>query len=207
MYLDDEVILEQNQFEGLIQGLIDNEYGFCDDFVTPSTVLGLLENMQSLSDSGLMKESGIGNKVDFRQDKTVRGDKINWIDSASTNLFELVYLKKIEKFIEHLNNTCYTSIKSFESHYAVYEKNEFYRRHLDQFQNEKGRKYSVVLYLNQEWKEEDGGTLSLYPVGKDPINIAPVGGKMVFFRSDKMEHEVHASTTRNRRSIAGWLKD
>lgn len=207
MYLDDEVILEQGQFEGLIQGLIENEYGFCDDFVSPSTVLGLLENMQSLKDSGLLKESGVGNKENFRQDKTIRGDKINWIEAQSLNPHEAVYLRKIQSFIGHLNQTCFTALKSFESHYALYEKNQFYRRHLDQFQTEKGRKYSVVLYLNQDWKEEDGGTLSLYPAGKAPVTITPTAGRMVFFRSDTMEHEVHASTTRSRSSIAGWLKD
>lgn len=205
--MDYEEIQEELQFEELIQGLIDDKYGCCNDFILPSTVKGLRANIQRLSESGKMKSSGIGNKIDFQKDKSIRGDKINWIEEQSTNQFESIYLKKIEKFINHLNKTCFTSIKSVESHYSTYEKRSFYKRHLDQFKNEKGRKYSLVLYLNQDWKEEDGGMLSLYLKDGEQIDISPIGGRMVFFQSDEMEHEVHASFTRERRSIAGWLKN
>lgn len=205
--MNDEEILEHNQFEALIQDLIDHDYGCCNDFILPSTVTGLLANIQRLSESGEMKVSGFGNKVDFHQDKSIRGDKINWIEDQSVNPFELIYLRKIQKFIIHLNTTCFTSIKGFESHYSTYEKKDVYKRHLDQFKNEKGRKFSIVLYLNQEWKEVDGGLLSLHPKAAQQINISPLGGRMIFFRSDEMEHEVHASFTRTRRSIAGWMKN
>lgn len=205
--MDSEEIQEHNQFEELIQGLIDDEYGCCNDFILPSTVVGLRANIQGLSDSGNMKPSGVGNQVDIQKDDSVRGDKISWIEAQSTNSFEEIYLKKIEKFITHMNSTCFTAIKSLESHYATYEKNSFYKRHFDQFKNEKGRQFSIVLYLNEDWKKEDGGILSLYPANAAPINISPLGGRMVLFRSDEMEHEVHSSLTRDRKSIAGWLKN
>ena len=102
---------------------------------------------------------------------------------------------------------CFTTIKTFEGHYANYESGSYYKRHIDQFKSEKGRKYSIVLYLNKDWKDVDGGIISLYPQGEAQIDISPLGGRMVFFRSDEMEHEVHASFTRDRRSIACWLKD
>ncbi|MFT7031056.1 MAG: SM-20-related protein [Cyclobacteriaceae bacterium] len=202
-----EDIQEKYQFEELIQGLIDNEYGCCNDFLQPSTVIGLSANIQRLSESRIMKPSGFGNNVEYKLDNSIRGDKINWIEDLTANSFEMTYLKKVNSFILHLNKTCFTSIKSFESHYSSYEKNNFYKRHLDQFKNEKGRKFSIVLYLNQDWKVEDGGILSLYPKKGDQIDISPSGGKIVFFRSDEMEHEVHASFTRERRSIAGWMKN
>ena len=198
---------EQNQFEGLIQGLIDNDYGCCNDFILPSTITGLRANIQSMSDSEHMKPAGFGNKIGFQNNKSIRGDKINWIEDESTDQFELIYLKKIENFILYLNKTCFTSIKRFESHYSDYEKKSLYKRHIDQFKSEKGRQYSLVLYLNQDWKKEDGGLISLYPKNKDQIDISPLGGRLVLFRSDEMEHEVHASFTRNRRSIACWLKN
>jgi len=78
---------------------------------------------------------------------------------------------------------------------------------LDQFKSEKGRKFSIVLYLNHDWKAEDGGTLSLYPTKGDQREISPLEGRIVFFRSDEMEHEVYPSFTRERNSIAGWLKN
>ena len=205
--MDEVEIQEQSEFEQLIQGLIDNDYGCCNDFILPSTVLGLRNNILRLTDSESMKPSGFGNNLDFHTDNSVRGDKISWFGDESTNAFELIYLKKIERFISYLNKTCFTSIKSFESHYSSYEKSSFYKRHLDQFKSETGRQYSIVLYLNENWIESDGGLLSLYPKGLAEINISPLSGRMVFFRSYEMEHEVHASSTRERRSIAGWLKN
>ena len=75
--MDGKETQEYNQFEGLIQGLIDNDYGCCNDFILPSTVTGLRDNIQNLSASGNMKPSGVGNKVDFQQNEAIRGDKIN----------------------------------------------------------------------------------------------------------------------------------
>ena len=205
--MSNEEVLEQNQFEALIQGLIDDNYGCCNDFLLPSTSAGLRANMTTLNTSGDMKFAGVGNKMDFHKDKLIRGDKVNWIEGLSIDQYEAVYLKKIWRFINHLNRTCFTSIQTFESHYANYELGSFYKRHLDQFKNEKGRKYSIVLYLNEDWKDEDGGLLSLYPLNSNQMNISPLEGRLVFFRSDEMEHEVHASLTRERKSIAGWLKN
>lgn len=204
--MSDEEIMEKNQFEELIQGLIDNQYGCCNDFILPSTLEGLRNNMSMLIALGDMKSAGIGNKIDFQKNELIRSDKINWIEERSTDLYEEVYLKKIWGFINYLNKTCFTSIKTFESHYANYESGSFYKRHIDQFKSEKGRKYSIVLYLNQNWEEKDGGMLSLYPLLGEQKDIAPLEGRMVFFRSDEMEHEVHPSLTRERKSIAGWFK-
>lgn len=205
--MDEEENHEYHQFEELIQGLMDKEYGCCNDFMLPNVILGLMANLTRLNDSGKMNLAGIGNKTNLQKNKKIRGDKINWIESQSNNQFESDYLKKIGRLMLHLNNTCFTSLKNSESHYATYEKNTHYKRHIDQFKTDNGRKFSLVLYLNDDWKDEDGGTLSLYPKNKEPENISPLGGRMVFFKSDEMEHEVNASFTRSRNSIAGWLKN
>ena len=205
--MDSESKIEYNQFELLIQGLIDQKYGYCDDFLSPSSVLGLRNNLEQLIAGDKLKYSGIGSKANFHQDKSIRGDKINWVESNSIDEFEIDYLCKIDRFIMHLNNSCYTSIKSYESHYAAYEKMSFYKRHFDQFKNQKGRQFSIILYLNQNWTEDDGGHLCLYHENGEIKEISPLGGRMIFFRSDEMEHEVFPSLTRTRFSIAGWLKN
>lgn len=204
MCIDED--FEQNQFEKLVQGLINDKYGCCNDFLSLSTMAGLRENMIILGSSGKMRTAGIGNKLNFQKNELIRSDKVNWIEAQNVNQFEEVYLGKIGRFIAYLNKTCFTSIKTYESHYSIYEKGSYYKRHLDQFKNEKGRKYSVVLYLNQGWTEADGGMLSLYPLNCKQIKISPIEGRLVFFKSDEMEHEVHSSLTRERKSIAGWLK-
>ena len=205
--MDEEQIQEQNQFEELIQGLIDDQYGCSNNFLLPTTMAGLRSNMTALITSGNMKAAGVGNKKEIQNEVLIRGDMVNWIEEQSTNQFEEIYLKKIWRFIHHLNKTCFTSIKTFESHYANYGLGSFYKKHFDQFKSEKGRKYSIVLYLNQDWKQKDEGLLSLYPLKGEQKDISPLEGRMVFFRSDEMEHEVHPSLTRERRSIAGWLKN
>jgi len=197
---------ELKQFETLIMGLINNNYGCCDDFTSKSTSAGLRNNLNRLNKIGKMHQSGIGNKDGYQKNRSIRGDKIKWMVENSKDEYEAIIQKKIEHFIEHLNSTCYTSINQFESHYASYEPKSFYKRHLDQFKNNNQRKFSMILYLNENWKEEDGGVLTLYPKNAEQINIAPIEGRMVFFRSDEMEHEVHPSFTRERVSIAGWLK-
>ena len=205
--MGDENNPEKNQFEELIQGLIDNEYGSCNDFLLPSTVMGLRANMAILKATGDLKVAGIGNKSDFQKNTLIRGDKVNWIDQDSIDPFEDIYLKKVWRFIQHLNQTCFTSINNYESHYANYEKGKFYKKHVDQFKNENARQFSIILYLNENWKAEDEGMLSLYPANGVQQRISPVGGRMVFFKSEEMEHEVHPSSTKERKSIAGWLKN
>lgn len=198
---------EQDQFESLIQGLIDNKYGCSNDFFLPPIMAGLRQNIHDLNESGKLKRASIGNKSGLQTNLSIRSDTINWIADQGTNAFEIVYLQKIWRFIHYMNKTCFTSIKTYESHYANFEIGRFYKRHLDQFKSDNGRKFSIVLYLNEDWLAEDAGSLSLYPSIGENVMIAPLSGRLVFFRSDEMEHEVHPSMTRERCSIAGWLKN
>jgi SM-20-related protein len=58
--------------------------------------------------------------------------------------------------------------------------------------------------LNLEWQENDGGELALYlPEGEK--RVLPIGGRLVCFESDKIEHAV-LTANRNRLSLTGWLK-
>lgn len=102
MSMEPKEILEQDQFEELIQGLMDHDYGCCDDFILPSTVNGLRANIQRLKASGEMMSSGVGNKSGFQKNKSIRGDQINWIGDQSIDPFEMIYLKKNPGFYRAL---------------------------------------------------------------------------------------------------------
>lgn len=195
-----------SQFEALIDGLLNQGFGVCDDFLSPALAAGLRDNLLAFNEEGEMAAAGIGRKFDFQKNIRVRGDVIKWLPEATEDPFEMELLSKIGHFIQYLNETCYTSLNGKEFHYACYETGSFYKRHLDQFKSDRGRKFSLVLYLNEDWKESDGGYLTLYPEDIAPVDVYPLGGRAVFFRSDEMEHEVHPSPTRERLSIAGWLK-
>ena len=62
----------------------------------------------------------------------------------------------------------------------------------------------MILYLNDNWKEKDGGELTIYHNVHTQI-ISPLNGKCVFFKSSELEHEVLLNQ-KPRLSITGWLK-
>ncbi len=196
----------EQQFEKLISEVIDRNYGMCDDFLDGNLLDGLRANLLNFHEGGMMHPAGVGRHFDFTKNLEVRGDVIRWIEEDSTDPFERELMDKISHFIRHLNTTCYTRLNQMEFHYAFYESGSFYKRHLDQFKSHRGRKFSLVIYLNDGWEESDGGNLRLYLDGERVENVFPVGGRAVFFRSDELEHEVMPSLERPRISIAGWLK-
>ncbi|HTN18129.1 MAG TPA: 2OG-Fe(II) oxygenase [Chitinophagaceae bacterium] len=137
--------------------------------------------------------------------KSVRTDVIYWLDRAHNDTVENDFFDLMDAFVLHLNSTCYTGITGYEFHYALYEKGSFYKKHLDQFRNNESRQYSMIMYLNEDWMQGDGGELCIYPAGKQIQNISPENGKSVFFKSSELEHEV-LLTNKPRLSITGWLK-
>jgi Rps23 Pro-64 3,4-dihydroxylase Tpa1-like proline 4-hydroxylase len=99
--------------------------------------------------------------------------------------------------------------------YAYYPKGGFYRRHTDAVQNSASvlRSYSLLLYLNNEWEESDGGHLRVHldsgadflPEGEKAnyVDVKPEGGTLVLFKSDQIPHEV-LDTNAERTAIVGW---
>lgn len=192
------------EFETLIDGVMEHHFGTAEHFVPPALVAALRGHLLENFESGRMKPAGIGRQVSYEQNQAVRGDVIYWLEKEH-NAAERAFLEHIEAFIAYLNRTCFTGINACEFHYALYPAGHFYKRHRDQFKSDLGRKFSLVLYLNEHWTPEDDGRLVLYPEKQPPIGVLPDGGRTVFFRADELEHEV-LPANRPRMSIAGWLK-
>ena len=193
-----------NQFEELIEGILEAQYGFCDDFLEIETVIGLRQYLLNARELGLMRPAGVGRKANFQKSEKIRGDVIQWIENDTINEYERTFLNKVQAFILHLNRSCYTSINDFEFHYAYYDTGSFYKRHLDQFRDNQSRAYSIIMYLNPNWQTADGGELCIYHQAATQI-IAPINGKCVFFKSNELEHEVLLNH-KPRMSITGWFK-
>jgi len=99
--------------------------------------------------------------------------------------------------------------------YAYYPNGGFYRRHLDAIPQSVSilRSYSLLLYLNVDWKEGDGGNLRIHldsggdakPPGEADnfVDVRPEGGTLVLFRSDVVAHEV-LDTVKERMAVVGW---
>ena len=197
----------EHKFEDIINGILANGYGICDDFLDKNEVDNLLETFSKRYQAGLFKEASIGKQSQVQKDMKIRGDKILWLENDSIDISERLLLNRNQQFINYLNQTCYLGISDSEIHFAKYEIGKFYRRHRDTFQAQKGRVLSVIYYLNQDWIPANGGNLIIYTNKNNievPITIAPLAGRLVCFESEKLDHEV-TETFKERFSITGWL--
>ena len=191
-------------FDVLINSFIDNKVGIADDFLNKPLAALLKENLIALYADKQMLAAGIGNNTALQHDKLIRSDRIYWLDRSHDNPSEIAFFELMDSFVSYLNSTCYTGITGYEFHYALYEKGSFYKKHLDQFKNNTSRAFSMIMYLNVDWQEKDGGELCIYHSDHQQL-IAPINGTCVFFKSSELEHEV-LMTHQPRLSITGWLK-
>lgn len=191
-------------FESIVTSYINDGVGQSFDFMPQDLAENLRKNLDQHHINVELKMAGIGQNQDFQQDSSHRKDKIHWLEPKTTNISEQAFFKLIDSWIEFLNQTCFTGISSYEFHYALYEEGSYYRRHLDQFKNNNSRVFSMIIYLNENWKDGDGGELIIYNENQK-ITISPNNKKMVFFDSSVLEHEVLATHV-PRKSITGWLK-
>jgi SM-20-related protein len=194
----------QEIFDVLINSFIETKIGITSNFLSKQLSAHLVNNLNTLYDNKHMQAAGTGNDNIAVQNKLVRSDVIYWLDRKHEDQYENSFFDLMDSFVEYLNSSCYTGITGYEFHYALYETGSFYKKHLDQFRNNESRQYSMIIYLNENWIEGDGGQLSISHDGIE-YKIDPTGGKSVFFKSSELEHEVLV-TNKPRMSITGWLK-
>ena len=198
---------QEEKFELLIQGILENGYAVYDDFLDKSEVESLLKTFSTRYQQGKFKEASIGKFSEVQKNVEIRGDEILWLEHESTDLAERILLDKNQAFVNYLNKTCYLGIKNTEIHFAKFGVGKFYRRHRDTFTSKRGRVLSVIYYLNVNWIPEDGGNLIIYTNKnnlENAISIAPLAGRMVCFESEKLDHEVTEAFS-NRFSVTGWF--
>lgn len=194
----------EDSFEALIASYIATKVGVVENFIELSLSKHLINNLLMLHQNKLLVPAGIGNVQKLQQNQLVRNDVIYWLDRKNNNIYENEFLTQIEAFISYLNESCYAGITGYEFHYSLYEKGAFYRKHLDQFQDNSSRQFSLISYLNCEWEIADGGELCIYQENNIQ-KISPTNGKTIFFKSNELVHEV-LTTQKQRLSITGWLK-
>jgi SM-20-related protein len=188
-------------FDELIDSYLATNVGIVNNFLSNVLSGHLVDNINVLYSGNKLLTAGTGNDLLVNHNKLVRNDKIYWLDRIHNNIYENDFFDLMDKFIAHLNRTCYAGITSYEFHYTLYENGSFYRRHLDNFKQNGTRAFSMIMYLNDK---VDGGSLRIYQ-GDKSQDISPNAGKSVFFKSNELEHEVLV-THLPRMSITGWLK-
>ena len=150
------------------------------------------------------KQAGISGAGDLHLDANRRRDKIQWIEEDNTVQSE--FLNFANGLKDYLNRELYLGLSYYESHFAIYNKGDFYETHLDAFKNSKNRVVTTVYYLNEEWNESDGGELVVYDENHNFLaKVLPNANTLVVFLSDKFPHEV-LPAKKKRYSIAGWFR-
>lgn len=167
---------------------------------------GLRNEVQILDRTDALRKAGVGRGADLLRDRSVRRDKIAWLQGVTPVQVELFGF--FESVQLGLNQRLFLGLKRFEAHYATYHDGDFYRRHVDSFQGRASRVVSLVLYLNEGWNEADGGALQVY--NRENENevcgtVLPREGRMALFMSEEIPHEV-LPANRTRYSVACWFR-
>jgi SM-20-related protein len=192
-------------FDAIADELAEHGYALADQFLSQTEVNAIVALDDFKKGTEGFKKAGIGKQQDLRINEAIRGDYIHWLDKKSAPGELLVYFSRVDELMHYLNQALFLSLKDFEVHKTLYPAGAFYKRHLDQFKKDDHRKLSIICYLNQDWKKEHGGQLRIYPP-EGPLDILPLAGRVVCFRSDQLEHEV-LPATRERLSLTGWILD
>ena len=159
------------------------------------------------------KTATIGALKNTETTQEIRNDFTLWIDAEKwpqgLTDSETETLKKYCRFLtqtqETLRNYFRLSLNSYETHFAIYPKGHFYKKHVDQTAQNNHRYFSFVLYLNEDWSLIDGGNLVGYKDQNKIFDILPKGHNFIVFQSS-IEHEV-LPTLKERYSITGWFRN
>ncbi|MEA3371140.1 MAG: 2OG-Fe(II) oxygenase [Campylobacterota bacterium] len=188
-------------YSQITDALVDDGYIIIKDALEPKLASRLLN---AAKDESSYKQAGISSSSNLHLDKSKRRDKIHWLDESDKAQNE--FLEFADGLKQYLNRSLYLGLSYYESHFAIYDKGDFYETHLDAFKKSKNRVVTTVYYLNDEWTKDDGGELIIYDEDENAIaKVTPNSNSLVVFMSEKFPHEV-LSTNKKRYSIAGWFR-
>lgn len=176
------------------------------DCLGDDLLVALRDEVRILDVTDAMKKAGIGRGADLTRDRSVRRDRIAWLQGITPPQREL--FRCLEQIREGLNRRLFLGLKRYEAHYATYQSGDFYRKHVDSFAGRASRVVSLVLYFNEDWQPADGGELQVF--NRDSQEevcglILPEMGRVVLFLSEEIPHEV-LPANRARYSLACWFR-
>lgn len=192
-------------FDDIANDLRLNGFSVQPNALPSSLCLALRQTLLSLDGSAL-KKAGVGRDSSNQINADLRRDEISWIEQSEGPQGQWLEFSALLQ--QHLNRALMLGLFSFESHFAHYAPGAFYKTHLDSFRGQANRMLSVVLYLNPDWANEEGGEMVLYAeddVRERLFTVKPELGTLAVFLSEEFPHEV-LPAKRDRYSIAGWYR-
>lgn len=204
--------IDDKLLDTIADSLVEPGYILLEHAMPHELLAALLVHFNHMNNDDF-KRAGIGRKADFQLQETIRSDQIYWLGKTAQTEEDVVssFLAWMEQLRIGINRRLFLGLFDYESHFARYAAGAFYKKHVDAFsghqQGQSNRVLSTVLYLNEEWKESDGGELVLYAENSDHVlqKVSPTFGRLIIFLSEKFPHEV-LPATRERKSIAGWFR-
>jgi SM-20-related protein len=180
----------------LVKGIQENGFATVPNFLTLAETSRHLEIVRECRTE--FRRAGIGKNA--ATSDPIRGDSILWWQPESLGEVQKSLWERLQSLRQTLNRELFLGLWELELHYSIYPSGSHYQLHVDSFRSENTRVLSLVLYLNPDWTETDGGKLKIHEV----LEINPVAGTLVCFLSEQIQHEV-LKTHRERFSITGWF--
>lgn len=193
------------KIKNILNDIAQQGWSVQENFFSKELIAELKITLTSLRQQGMLKQAGIGRKKDFHIEQSIRSDEISWFDENNLNESQKKYLELTQQLQNAINENFYLGLFELEVHFALYPPNTFYKRHLDQHKNQDTRVITLITYLNDDWKKEDGGELQLYLKNGETVSVLPNAGTLVSFMSAEFEHEV-LPAKRERASLTGWFR-
>jgi len=198
----------EQHYPNIVNALSDTGWCVIPDFLSPATVAALGEECIALHREGRYKRAGIGKDGEYQVREEIRGDHVLWLDEHTASPRQRIYFDALEGLRQRINGELYLGLFEYEGHFALYPPGTFYKKHLDNFRGFELRTVTCVFYLNQEWKDEDGGHLRFYLNGESEteyVDIPPKAGTLACFLTHRFWHEV-LPARRERMAITGWFR-
>mmetsp|Transcript_24622 Transcript_24622/g.70040 ORF Transcript_24622/g.70040 Transcript_24622/m.70040 type:complete len:420 (-) Transcript_24622:40-1299(-) len=217
----------ENFDQNCIRGLMEDGYGYQDDFIDENTTKDIFKELEFMDFDGKL--------VEVQQQKMTgyRTDRIMWMNFEALDREKqpglVTLMKKMISIPFELNKKCSLYLQASSNfQLACYPAKAYYKRHVDGGYEDlnNGRKITAVFYPNDSWSGGDGGNLRLFKRQLNPFQlqeyekkgeappiqskedvaeeVEPRGGRMVLFRSRDMPHEVLA-TRGKRYAISLWM--
>lgn len=180
-------------------------YAIEPGFASPAHVAALRTHALALDARGALRPAAVGRGAARVVAPATRGDRILWLEAAASTPAEQALRAALEALRRTLNRSLALGLFTVEAHYAVYPPGARYARHRDRFRDDDARVLSLVLYLNDAWRAQDGGALRLHLPASATLDVRPEGGTLAAFLADAFEHEV-LPATRPRLSLTGWFR-
>jgi len=209
----------------------------CRDFISKDLVASLRHDVDNLRSKNRFKIAKIGQDYTNALNEDIRVAETAFIgtsklqdcpDASRSSLYDILEMLRSDlsgnQMLDVIEKDTGNMLKSSpaldpnlsETLYGYYPEGGFYRRHCDAVENSAStlRCYSLLLYINENWKPGDGGELRVHrdsgrdflPEGESPnfIDVEPYGGTLVLFKSELVPHEV-LNTEATRAAVIGWF--